>query len=53
MKKQIKTSKLPLRTETVRTLTQQELSDVAGGLSGAQTMTNPETAKCQITYKAG
>ena len=48
MKKQIKPVKLPLRTETVRSLTQKELSDVAGGLLTAATMTNPMTARCQI-----
>lgn len=47
MKKQIKTGKLPLRTETVRTLTTKELTDVAGGYSGAQTI-NPETARCIV-----
>ena len=51
MKKQLKQVKLPLRTETVRTLTDRELTDVAGGISGAQTVTNPSEAKCQITPK--
>ena len=47
MKKQLKTSKLPLRIETVRTLTQKELSDVAGGYM--QSLTAPETAKCTVS----
>ena len=47
MKKQLKTSKLPLRIETVRTLTKKELSDVAGGY--IVSMTNPETAKCTVS----
>jgi hypothetical protein len=52
MKKNMK-SKLPLRTETVRLLSQQELSQVAGGnLTAPQSNTNPLTARCTVSCAA-
>jgi hypothetical protein len=50
MKKNIKTSKLPLRTETVRMLSAQELSSVAGGV--IQTLTQPSAARCTVSCEA-
>lgn len=49
MKKLLKTKKLEVKTETVRTLTNKQLEHVAGGYSVVNP-SNAETAKCNVTY---
>lgn len=47
MKKLLKTKKLQVKTETVRTLTDKQLDNVAGGLT-VGVVSNYDTAKCNV-----
>ena len=50
-KKIVKTSKLPLKTETVRLLSQQELSNVVGGTIQTATLSQGRcTISCEATH---
>ncbi len=50
--KKLKTQKLGMKTETVRSLTDKQQEQVVGGYSVVQSQTN-DTARCQITYQIG
>ena len=50
MKKQLKTKKLELKTETVRNLTEKQLDGVVGGAS-VVIPSQANTARCQTAFQ--
>ena len=49
MKKQLKTKKLEVKTETVRNLTDKQLEHVAGGATSVVTASQTnDTARCNV-----